>query len=71
MNRMNRITIKYFATYAKKNLIAMKKSFCKVYDHCHYTRKYPGAAHSICNLRYKTPKEIPVNIRNGSNYDYL
>ena len=49
----------------------MKKSFCKVYDHCHYTRKYPGAAHSICNLRYKTPKEIPVNIRNGSNYDYL
>ena len=38
----------------------------------HYTTlQYPGAAHSIFNLRYKTPKEIPVIIRNGSNYDYL
>ena len=42
----------------------------KVRDHCHYTRKYRGAAHNICNLRYKVPKEIPVVFHNGSNYDY-
>ena len=24
----------------------------------------------ICNLRYKTPKEIPVVFHNGSTYDY-
>ena len=42
----------------------------KVRDHCHYTGKYRGAAHSICNLRYKTPKEILVVFHNGSTYDY-
>ena len=40
-----------------------------VRDHCHYTGKYRGAAH-ICNLRYKTPKEIPVAFHNGSTYYY-
>ena len=39
-------------------------------DHCHYTEKFRGAAHSICNLKYKTPKEIPVVFHNGSTYDY-
>ena len=39
-------------------------------DHCHYTRKFRGAAHSICNLRYKVPREIPIVIHNGSTYDY-
>ena len=42
----------------------------KVRDHCHYTGKFRGAAHNICNLRYKTPKEIPVVFHNGSAYDY-
>ena len=42
----------------------------KVKDHCHYTGKYRGAAHNICNLRYKVPKEIPLVIHNGSTYDY-
>ena len=46
------------------------KSYCKVRDHCHYTGKYRGAAHSSCNLRYKIPKEIPVIFHNGSTYDY-
>ena len=32
------------------------KKYHKYRDHCHYTGKYRGAAHSICNLRYKTPK---------------
>ena len=42
----------------------------KVKDHCHYAGKYRGAAHDICNLRYKTSKEIPVVFHNGSIYDY-
>ena len=55
-----------------------EKEFCidednemeKVRDHCHYTGKYRGAAYSICNLRYKISKEIPVVFHNGSIYDY-
>ena len=46
------------------------KIYQKVRDHCHYTGKFRGAAHSICNLRYKVPQEIPVKIHNGSKYDY-
>ena len=46
-----------------------KKNY-KVRDHCHYTGKYTGAAHNICNLRYKVPKEIPIVFHNGSIYDY-
>ena len=46
------------------------KKYHKVKDHCHYTGKYRGAAHDICNLRYKIPKEIPVVFHNGSTYDY-
>ena len=42
----------------------------KVRDHCHYTGKYRGAAHNICNLRYKVPKEIPIVFYYGSTYDY-
>ena len=46
-----------------------KKNY-KVGDHCHYTGKYRGAAHNICNFRYKVPKEIPIVFHNGSTYDY-
>ena len=42
----------------------------KVRDHCHYTGKYRGAAHSKCNLEYKIVKEIPVLFHNRSVYDY-
>ena len=37
-----------------------------VKDHCHYTGKLTGAAHSICNLRYKVPENIPILIHNTS-----
>ena len=40
------------------------KKYFKVKDHCHFTGKY------IFNLRYKTPKEIPVVVHNSSTYDY-
>ena len=60
------------AIYAKKKLRTdnNNKKYHKVKDHCHYTGKYRGAAHDICNLRYKTRKEIPVVFYNGSTYDY-
>ena len=47
------------------------KNYCKVRDHCHFTGKYRGAAHSICNLKYKVPKFIPILFlfHNGSTYD--
>ena len=54
----------------KKEFDNNDKKQQKVRDHCHYTGKYRGAAHNICNLRYKVPKEIPVVFHNGSTYDY-
>ena len=54
----------------KKEFDKSNKKHYKVSDHCHYTGKYTGAAHNICNLRYKIPKEIPVVFHNGSTYDY-
>ena len=46
------------------------KKYCKVRDHCHYTGKFRGAAHSICNLKYSIPKKIAAVFHNTSNYDY-
>ena len=68
--------IKKFVIYAKNKFIfdidsCSKNMYIKhrkVKDHCHYTGKYRGAARNICNLRYKTPKEIVFH--NGSTYDY-
>ena len=45
-------------------------NYHKLRDHCHYRGKYRGAAHSICNLKFNVPNEIPVVFHNGSNYDY-
>ena len=38
--------------------IRFTKDNKKVRGDCHFTEKCRGAAHKICNLRYKTPKEI-------------
>ena len=54
----------------KKEFDTINKKNYKVRDHCHYTGKYRGAAHNVCNLRYKVLKEIPVVFHNGSTYDY-
>ena len=54
----------------KKEFNTDDKKYYKVKDHCHYTGKYRGAAHNICNLRYRIPKEIPIVFHNGSTYDY-
>ena len=46
------------------------KKYYKVRDHPHYTGKYRDAANNVCNLIYKTPKEISVVFYNGSKYEY-
>ena len=45
------------------------RKYHKVRGHCHYTGKYRGAAHNICNLRYKRPREISAVFYYGSVYD--
>ena len=41
----------------------------KVRDHCHYTGRYRGPAHSLYNLRYRIPSYIPVVFHNLLSYD--
>ena len=36
------------------------KNYRKVRDHCHFTGKYRGTAHSIYNLTVNVPNEITV-----------
>ena len=53
-----------------KKVFGNKKIYTKVRDHDHYTGKYRGAAHLICNLRYYTDTDIPIFFNNGTNYDF-
>ena len=47
--------------FIKKNLkINIWRNNSNVKNHCHYTGKYRGAAHSICNLRYSVSRKIPI-----------
>ena len=46
-----------------------KNNYIKVRDLCHYTGKYRGETHKICNM-YNTPRKIPVVFHNGSSYYY-
>ena len=63
------------ALYVVINLrthIRMKKKQrnTKVRDHCHFTGKYRGCAHSICNLNFCNRYfKIPVFFHNMKNYD--
>ena len=44
-------------------------NYRSVWDHCHETGKYRGAAHAICNSKFNIPNEIPAVFHNGSSYD--
>ena len=67
---------KKYATYVKKKFCDDKNRkseydlYHKVRDHCHYTRKFRGATHNICNLQYKVIKKNAIVFHNGSTYDY-
>ena len=77
-------TYKEIKSFEKQKVCYIcKKQFCydknkesefkrqkKVRNHCHYPGTFRGAAHSICSLRYKLPKEICIVFHNGSTYDY-
>ena len=41
----------------------------RVRDHCHLSGKFRGAAHEVCNLKYKVPKSFQVVFHNLSGYD--
>ena len=43
----------------------------KVKNHCNYTGKFRGAAHSKCYLNYKVLKYIPIIIHNTSYYTHF
>ena len=49
--------IYYICKQKFENKYLKDKKYSKVRDHCHYTGKYKGAAHSICNLKYSVPKK--------------
>ena len=63
MKKMSIMKCKKFFKYTKKiktdkNDENLFKLYHEVRDHCHYTETFKGAPHSICNLRYKTPKRF-------------
>ena len=42
---------------------------CKVRDHCHFTGKFRGALHNVCNLKAKRSWRIPIFFHNLSSFD--
>ena len=47
-----------------------EEKYRKVRDHCHFTGKYRGCAHNVCNLNFCNRYfKIPVFFHNMKNYD--
>ena len=63
------------AKYVEKRFVIIKNrkrdlNYTKMLEIIVIYWTFRGTAHSICNLQYKVPREIPVKIHNGSKYDY-
>ena len=56
---------------AKAELLQYPKDNNKIVmrDHCHFTGKFRGAAHQLCNLQYRKSYVIPCFFHNFSGYD--
>ena len=67
--RQNATSCYIYGKRFSKNF-ARNKNYQKVRDHCNFTSKYIGVAHSICNLRFNVSNGIPVVFHNGSNCNY-
>ena len=50
--------------------LSRSKNYQNVRDYYYYAGKYKDPVHSICNLKFNVPNEIPVVFHNSSNYDY-
>ena len=44
------------------DMFNVDENYCMFWNHCHYTGKYRGAAHSICNVNAKKNKFWEVQI---------
>ena len=72
MKKISLIKCKKQVIYVKKKIFSTdddNKRSHKVRDHCHYTENYRRVPDDNCNVRCKTPREIPVVFHNGSTYD--
>ena len=63
---------KVYYIYGKRILqkLTKNKNYQKIRDHCYYAGKYRRKVHSICNLKFNVPDEVPAVFHNSSNYDY-
>ena len=52
------------------NSLSKNINYQKVTDHCHYTGKYRGAVHNICNLKFIMPNKTSVVFYRGPIYNY-
>ena len=72
MKKINFIINKKYYICKEKFCIDKNDKNCinkrKVRDNCHYTGKFRGAAHNICNLNYSVQQKILIIIHNAT-YD--
>ena len=48
-----------------ENKYLKDKKYHNVKDYCHFTKKYRGGTHSLCNSNYSVPKKVFHNESNS------